>query len=382
MYGVDFRDYNIVPDGNYFVNPETEGKNINYWKVGGFAQATKTLNKVKANIIVRVEKNLYYDPIVDTRFAMVYTPAPNHTIRAASQSGYRFPSIFEGYSNINSGGRKRIGGLKVMSQGIFENSYTQSSITQFQRAVQSDINTGGITLNDAVLRNNGKLIKNPYTYLEPEHVKSVELGYRTVMFNRRLTFDVDGYYNVYDNLIAQIDANVPKTQYTDSIPFYFLKSSGQDLYRLWTNSKTVSHNYGATAGLSYAITRKIVVAGNVTYAKLDNFDKGDGLEDAFNTPEWIYNLSIGSPALFKTFGFNVNYREQATFLWQSALATGEVPRYRTIDAQLTGGFFANALTAKIGATNLLNNYYYSFIGGPAVGGFYYVSLTYSLQHWK
>jgi iron complex outermembrane receptor protein len=36
------------------------------------------------------------------------------------------------------------------------------------------------------------------------------------------------------------------------------------------------------------------------------------------------------------------------------------------------------LTLKLGSTNLLNVYYYSFIGGPSVGGFYYASLTYSL----
>jgi hypothetical protein len=26
----------------------------------------------------------------------------------------------------------------------------------------------------------------------------------------------------------------------------------------------------------------------------------------------------------------------------------------------------------------MNNYYYSFIGGPAIGGFYYINLVYSI----
>jgi iron complex outermembrane receptor protein len=42
------------------------------------------------------------------------------------------------------------------------------------------------------------------------------------------------------------------------------------------------------------------------------------------------------------------------------------------------GVLENHLSIKIGASNLLNQYYYSFIGGPAVGGFYYASVTYDL----
>jgi iron complex outermembrane receptor protein len=381
MYGADYRDYNIIPDGNYFVNPEKAGENINYWKVGGFVQATKLMwsDKFKVNAVARAEKNQHFDPRINARLGLVYTPAPTHTIRMSAQSGYRFPSIFEAFSNINSGGRKRIGGLRVMSDGVFENSYTQASITAFQRAVQTDVNTNGMTLNDAIRKEQNRLVENPYTYLEPEHVRSLEAGYRAVMLDNRLTVEVDAYYNIYDNLIAQLDANVPKTQVADSIPFYLQQNSKQNPYRLWTNSKTISHNYGATAGVTYALTRKLMASGNFTYAKLGHRNQGDGLEDGFNTPAWIYNLSIGSPSVYKILGFNINYREQAEFLWQSALATGNVPRYRTIDLQVSIGFLENALTAKIGGTNFLNQYYYSFIGGPAIGGFYYLNLTYSLQ---
>ncbi len=379
MYGVDYRNYVIVPDGNYFVNPETSGDNLVYWKAGGFVQATKLLlnDKIKINAVFRVEKNQYYNPKVNPRLAVVFTPAPTHTIRFSVQNGYRFPSIFEAFSNINSGGRKRVGGLPVMSDGVFENSYTQSSITAFQRAVQNDVNNNGMTTSDAIVAEQELLKKNPYTYLQPEQVTSFEAGYRASLLDGKLNFDVDLYYNIYRNLIAQIDANVPKTTLQDSIPFYLQQNSKQDLYRLWTNSKTISHNYGATAGITYELPGKLKVGGNYTYARLGRREQGDGLEDGFNTPRWICNLSIGSPTIYKTFGFNINYRQQSEFLWQSALATGTVSGYSTLDMQLSAGILKDAITAKVGATNLLNNYYYSFIGGPAVGGFYYVSLTWS-----
>ena len=58
-------------------------------------------------------------------------------------------NLFEGFSNVNSGGVKRVGGLKVMSEGVFENSFLKSSIDAFQAAVIKDVNTGGMTRHAA-----------------------------------------------------------------------------------------------------------------------------------------------------------------------------------------------------------------------------------------
>jgi len=380
MYGVDFRDYIITPDGNYFINPTGEGKNLTYWKVGGFVQSTVGLlnDKVKVNGVVRIDKNQYYSPKVNPRVAVVYTPNRLHTVRVAFQNGYRFPSIFEAFSNINSGGRKRVGGLPVMSNGIFENSYTQASITSFQRAVQTDVNTNGMTLNNAIVKEQALLKRNPYTYLQPENVVSFEAGYRSLLMDGRLKLDADFYYNKYKNLMAQIDANIPKSNNPDSAAYYLQNNSKQSLYRLWTNSKTVSYNYGATIGATYDVSRKIKVGGNFTYAKLSRKDQSDGLEDGFNTPQWTYNLFVGGQNIYKTFGFNVNLRQQASYLWQSALATGEVASYTTVDAQVSAGVFKEQVRVKLGATNLTNKYYYSFIGGPAIGGFYYLDVVYNI----
>jgi outer membrane receptor protein involved in Fe transport len=381
MYGLDFRDYIIVPDGNYFINPKGEGKNLNYWKVGGFVQSSIKLfkDKLKLSGVLRIDKNQHFGAKFNPRVAAVYSPIPLHNIRFSVQTGYRFPSIFEAFSNINSGGRKRVGGLPVMSNGVFENSYTQASITAFQRAVQTDVNASGMTLADAIQKEQGLLKKNPYTYLKPEYVKSFEAGYRSTLFSGRLKLDLDFYYNIYKNLMAQIDANIPKSQNQDSIGYYLQNNSRQNLYRLWTNSKTISHNYGASFGATYEMDKKLRVGGNFTYAKLARKAQSDGLEDGFNTPEWTYNLFITSPKIYKSLGFSVNYRQQASYLWQSALATGNVDRYSTLDCQLTANVMKDSLQLKLGATNLTNQYYYSFVGGPAVGGFYYLAATFSLN---
>jgi outer membrane receptor protein involved in Fe transport len=380
MYGLDYRTYIIVPDGNYFINPVEADENLRYWKTGGFLQGSKTFleDRLKVSAVLRLDKYLYFEPRLNPRLAMVYTASARQSFRFSLQSGYRFPSIFEGFSNINSGGRRRIGGLPIMSSGIFETSYTQASITQFQRAVQSGVNTDGLSLKDAVTKNQGILAKTDYTYLEPEQVSSVEGGYRAELANGKLEVDAVIYLNQFRNLIAQLDANVPKTSNPDSIGYYFLQNSTQDLYRLWTNSKTVSLNYGGSLGVSYNFFKSFQLGGNFTYAKLSRQTRGDGLEDGFNTPEWIYNVSFGNSAFYKNLGFMVNFRQQAGFLWESALATGWVEGYSTLDAQVTIGFLKNTCSLKLGATNALNRYYYSFLGGPAIGGFYYTSLTFGL----
>jgi len=41
--------------------------------------------------------------------------------------------------------------------------------------------------------------------------------------------------------------------------------------------------------------------------------------------------------------------------------------------------FNTGCTLKGGATNLLNKYYDSFLGGPSIGGMYYLTFTYGLK---
>jgi iron complex outermembrane receptor protein len=79
--------------------------------------------------------------------------------------------------------------------------------------------------------------------------------------------------------------------------------------------------------------------------------------------------------LWRGLGFSVNYKHQDAFLWQSELATGNVSAINTLDAQVSYRLQALNLLVKIGGTNITNRYYYTFIGGPAVGGLYYTNLV-------
>ncbi|GAB3755678.1 TonB-dependent receptor [Spirosoma pomorum] len=380
LAGFDFRRYVVFPDGNYFINPTEPGRNLVYGKEGGFIQASRNFlaDRLKLTGSLRLDKNTYFDPRLNPRLALVYSPTQLHNVRLSYQNGYRFPSLFEAFSNVNSGGVKRVGGLPIMSQGIFERAYLRTSIDAFQAAINTDVNTNGLTTNQAIQKNKGLLKASPYTYIKPEQVNSVEIGYKGLWFRQRLYVDVDAYYSTYRNFMAQVNANVPRGSNPDSLAYYFASSTTQDRYRLWTNSQTRVYNYGASAALRYSLTTNWSLGGNASFARLDRAENGDELESAFNTPKWITNLTLTNGNIWSGIGFSINYKYQSAFLWQSELATGMVPAINTVDAQLSYQLRKAGVLVKIGGTNLLNHSYYTFIGGPAVGGFYYTNLVWEL----
>ena len=377
LAGFDYRNYFVVPDGNYFINPKDNDKNLNYWKGGGFIQGSKTFlnQKIKVVLTLRADKNQYFNLRLNPRGSAIYSLNENNHLRISYQNGYRFPSLFEAFSNINSGGVKRVGGLPIMSQGIFENSYLRKTIDDFTAAVNQDINVNKLSQNEAISKNKGLLRKNDYTYLKPEYVNSFEIGYKGYPIGKKLFIDADFYYNVYRNFMAQVEANVPLGSNPDSLAFYMYDRNKQARYRLWTNSKTIVHNYGGGINLSYNFYRTFTFTTNVSFAKLQSVANNDGFEEAFNTPRWILNIGLGNARLTKNLGFGINYKYQESFLWQSALATGQVPEIHNVDAQFTYYMRKKGLQFKLAGTNIFNRPYVSFIAAPTVGAFYYLTIT-------
>ena len=323
---------------------------------------------------LRIDKADYFEAKFTPQFTVVYSPKETLNFRTSYQNGYRFPSIFEGFSNVNSGGVKRVGGLRIMSDGIFENSYTKASIDKFQAQVNNDVNTLGITQVAAIEKNKNTIQKNPYTYLEPEFVKSLEVGFRGMALNKNLFIDADFYYNSYKNFIAQVEASIPNTNDPNLIPTALYSKSTQNRYRLWTNSKSKIYNYGGSLGFKYKLNQTFTALTNVTYTKLDRTDDKDGLEDGFNTPEFNVNGGLIAQNIWENLGASVNARYQNNFDYVSFLVSGNVPAYWTMDTQVNYNF-KKGISAKLGGTNILNKTYTSILGGPTIGGLYYLSLV-------
>lgn len=394
LVGADHRTYFVQPDGNYFINPNPgrdQFSTLAYGKTGGFVQAGARLlpgEKLRLTATLRADKNRYFSTRFNPRLTAVYSPAAHHNFRLSYQSGYRFPSLFEGFSNVNSGQVKRIGGLRVMSDGVFESSYLRSSIDAFNAAVTQAVNTGGLSRAQAIAAHQDLLARNPYTYLKPEFVRSWEVGYKAALLpGGRLLADVDFYYNIYRDFIGQVEAYVPLAPDGQPLPApagatavaaALNARATQARYRLWTNSRSRVYNYGGSLGLRYDVPGGLLAGASATYARLARTEAADGLEAGFNTPRWSCNLNLGHENVYRHLGFGLNYRWQTSYFSETFLVSGTVPAYGTLDAQLSYHLPAPNLRLKLGASNVLNHTYVSYLGGPGVGGLYYLQLTYGL----
>jgi iron complex outermembrane recepter protein len=403
LIGGDARVYEIIPDGNNFVdfsrpiadrNKPLEdgsfGSNVYYKKFGAFGQVTKTLFNQNLKLFgsLRYDYNPEFQPKVTPRVAAVYTFQKNHNFRFTFQQGYRFPALFEALSYVNNGRVKRVGSLSYINEGLgyLENSYTQASVVNFNAAVSAVGNS-----DSAALANKGLLQVANLPKAQPEKINSFEVGYKSVLFNNKVVIDIDAYSNTYYGFLGQVQVFVPKgtTVGTNAAVLAMLDrnrdattattttaaSQGQDRYRVYTNAKNSYHNYGSALGITYSFLRKYTVRGNVSYNKMKANNADDIFVTGFNTPAWSTNLSFGNREVVKNIGFNVGWRWQDAFLWESPLVTGNVSAYSTVDAQVTFKVPKVKSTIKVGGSNILNHRYIQYAGGPTIGGLYYAAIT-------
>ncbi|HVI46909.1 MAG TPA: TonB-dependent receptor [Chitinophaga sp.] len=393
LVGADYRTYEIIPDGNNFVDfslpmdkrNQPNGKHIWYGKAGGFVQVAKTFfnDALKLTGSLRYDKNEQFEGKVNPRIAAVYSIKDKHNFRISWQNGFRFPSLFEAYSFVNNGQVRRVGGLAFIEEGLgyFKNSFLTTSVDAFGVAVNKSINNEHITKEQAAAKNAGVLKVANLDPIVPEEITSFEAGYKAVLLGNKLFIDLDGYYSSYKNFIGQIETVVPQSGNVSNpdqnVLNQMLDKNLQNRYRVWTNSKSTVNNYGFAAAVTYDIYKGFTVSGNANYNKLaQDKTKDDALIPGFNTPEWFTNVSIGNRNVFRNVGFNVVWHWQDTFYWQNLFGNGDVPAYSTVDAQITYRVPQIKTSFKVGASNLLNSAYFQYVGGPTIRGLYYLTITY------
>ena len=403
LVGGDARIYQVIPDGNNFVDfsrPIAErntplkngsfGKDILYKKFGVFTQATKTFfdDKLKVFASLRYDYNPEFDPKFTPRVAAVYTFKQRHNFRLTFQEGFRFPALFEALSYVNNGRVKRVGSLSYINNGLgyLDNSYTQQSVVNFNAAVSAQGNTDA-----AALANKGLLVWANLPKARPERILSYEVGYKTVLLDNTLIIDIDAYSNQYDGFLGQVQVYVPKgtTIGTDAAVLAMLDrnrdataatgttaaSQGQDRYRVYTNAKNTYHNFGSAMSLNYNFYKKFTAGGAINYNEMKSNHSDDIFVTGFNTPKWSSNISFGNREIVRNIGFSVVWRWQDSFLWESPLVTGGVSAFSTVDAQVSFHLPKVKSTIKVGGANLLNHRYIQYAGGPTLGGLYYAAIT-------
>jgi hypothetical protein len=269
-----------------------------------------------------------------------------------------------------------VGSLSYINEGLgyLENSYTQQSVVNFNAKVAAQGNT-----NQAALDNRNLLVWANLPKATPEQITSFEAGYKSVLLDNTLVIDVDAYINKYKGFLGQVQVFVPHGQTigTDTAVLAMLDKNrdAQDRYRVYTNARNTYNNFGSALAITYNFYKRYTVGGALNYNEMKSNKTNDIFVTGFNTPKWSGNLSFGNREVVKNIGFNIVWRWQDGFLWESPLVTGNISAFSTVDAQVSFHLPKVYSTIKLGGSNLFNHRYLQYAGGPTLGGLYYAAIT-------
>ncbi len=351
LIGANFRKYSLNSQGTLFA--DSLGP-IGIKEFGAFVQASRDItDKLKLSASGRFDKNENFEGRVTPRITALYKVAENNNIRLSYQTAYRFPSTQQQWINLDLVSYKLIGGNKDF------------------------IDHYNFDTNPAYLRDqlkNGQQVKYEFPAQKPEALSSFELGYKGLLMDSKLLIDMYGYYGNYTNFTGRVVVAQSKS---GSAIAQADADTGQ-IYSVPINSPGKIKTYGFGIGMDYRLPANFTLSLNLASDNLT--DVPTGLIASFNSPQYKLNASIGNSGFGKAkrLGFNVAYRWQDAFFFQSDLANGNLPSVQTVDAQISFKLPSTKSILKLGANNLLNQYYYNAIGNSYVGGLYYVSFGYNI----
>ena len=364
LIGANYKRYVLNSEGTLF--SDSTGK-IGINEYGAYIQATKRLlnDRLKLIASARYDKNENFDGRFTPRFSAVIKVAEDNNIRLSYQQAYRFGSTQQQYINLRvAGGTALIGGLQT-----FKDYY--------------HFNTNPVYAIDANLFAGNPQVRT-FDKFKAETVNSYEAGYKGLLLHKRLLIDLYGYYAISKDFIARIlvaqSVNGDKSVFTDpaTVNANLNDPSKSTTYSVPTNVKGDVKTYGFGISLNYALPANFAIGANVTSDNIK--DVPAGFIAGFNAPKYRVgaNVSNSGFGFQKRFGFNFTWRWQDDVNYEGDFATGPVPAYQTVDGQISYKFPQQKVLLKLGATNLLNQYYRDGFGNATIGGIYYVSIGYNI----
>lgn len=350
VIGANTRMYRPESDGTIF--SDTSGTVIENNEYGVYTGLEKFVmdRKLKLNLTARLDKNENFDYLFSPALSAVYLPDEKQVVRLSVSSAIRNPTLADQYLYYPVGRAILIG-----NKDGYKDLVTIESLINFY-----DFNSKFDTLEFFDV-----------APVQPEEVKTLELGYRN-SFSNRLYLDVSGYYSWYDNFIGyKLGADVDTL--TTPTAGKILKFN--NAVRVATNSLDQVNTYGVSIGLNYYVGRYYALTSNYSWNVLDRQGSDDPLIPAFNTPEHKINIGFNGRDI-GNFGFNVNYKWVDGYQFEgSPQFTGYIESFGVVDAQVNYKVNNGRIMLKLGGSNILDNRHYEVYGGPLIGSLYYFSIS-------
>ena len=383
IIGANYRRYNLDTEGTLFALQENgEEFDINEW--GTYLQVSKDLFDDKLDLTgsIRYDKNEYFTGQFSPRLSGVFTFLETQNVRASFQRGFRIPTTQNQFIDLDVVTRRLVGSNPILVDRFNFESNQVYSLASVATAQQNFSTTGDLAASEALL--------DPVTFRDftTEKVNTYEVGYKGLI-NNKLLIDAYYYYSVYTDFIGTIDfiQGAENDPNGDGLPPFEGPANREGIvraniplqrYGFVINEEGNINVQGFAVGVDYALAKGYTLGGNVAYNELLDQEAllARGVQAAFNTPKWRYNLKLANQKITDKFGFSLMWRWQDAFLWESALGDGIIPAYQTLDAQVSYKLPELKSILKIGGSNILNERYITSFANPRIGAIYYVSLTF------
>jgi outer membrane receptor protein involved in Fe transport len=350
VVGANVRLYRPISDGTIFYDTIGAPRITNN-EFGSFAGIERKFNdkKWKFNATLRMDKNQNFDLLFSPAASLVWQPNNKDYARLSFSSAIRNPTLTDQYLFLNVG--------RAILAGNLNGAKNLITVESFRDWLGSLDKT--------------KLRRFDVAPIQPEKVKSFEIGYRSTFWENTFV-DASYYFSFYDNFIGyQIGITADSSQ-------GFLRDV--QAYRYAANSLNTVTTQGFSFGFNHYFKKFFQFSGNYSWNVL-NTKLDDPIIPAFNTPEHKFNFGISGRDVeigkLKNIGFAINYKWIQGFIFEgSPQFTGSIPTYDLLDGQISYHIPKLNLTFKAGGSNLLNKLQFQTYGGPRIGRMAYISILY------
>ncbi|MGB5006917.1 MAG: TonB-dependent receptor [Ferruginibacter sp.] len=352
LIGANYKKYILNSQGTLFA--DSTGA-IGLAQYGGYIQASRQIiDRLNLTVSGRYDKADNFKGRFTPRVTALFKVMQDNNIRLSYQTAYRFPSNQQQFINLQVGSTRLVGSnpsfatyLNYAGNPLYESSSVVAGTPQVYTPSE----------------------------VKPEAVSSFEFGYKGLLMQSKLLIDVYGYFGQYKDFLGRINT----MQTTTGNPADITNPSKRRNISVPLNTTDKVKTYGFGLGIDYRLPYNFVVGANLASDILK--DVPSNFVAYFNAPKYKTNLTVGNSGFGpgKNLGFSVAYRWQDGFYYQGDFANGNLPAVHNLDAQISLKLpKANKSIIKLGATNLLNQYYYNAIGNSQIGGLYYVSFGYNI----
>ena len=250
--GVSERFHSVNSNGTIFIDEPGHPININQF--GTFLQINKNFlnDRLRVTGAFRYDKNQYFEAQYTPRFSLIYflDKRKEHSIRGTFQTAYRFPSASDQWVDINAGIFRTIGGMPEV-----QNKYGFDEIPLYPMSGRNPVKDKPVTENGPIV----------LPGLSPEKVTSTEIGYKGLVFGKKLFLDTYVYYNKYKGFEAvQLVAQLAEDAGTETDQYYQTYFTPVSLFLPWAGrwDLTINCQTASCSGVMLPMTNYLKILQN------------------------------------------------------------------------------------------------------------------------